>query len=134
MSGLRTRKYVTLVAMLFASWSLIHITVNLRRQDTSLHDDKSSHSSYPHHSPSPIVPTGYRKSSLDHGPLSPPRQASPSDHPHKPAQTKDKDPDLPPPDAHILPPITTLKPSNKYLSYMTYAGLTNQVTIILLMN
>lgn len=137
MSGLRTRKYVTLVAMLFGSWSLIHITVNLRRQDVhSRYDEVPSHAS-DHHSPSSLVLNhGYRKPSSDAS--SPPvARVSPKDleNIHRPnghiAQSKGKDPDLPPLDAHIPAPATNLKTDTKYLSYMTYAGLTNQVMIIL---
>ncbi|KAG0078435.1 hypothetical protein BGZ92_001457 [Podila epicladia] len=132
MSGLRTRKYVTLVAMLFASWSIIHITVNLRRQDAhSRYDDDLSHSS-DRHSPSSLVPNhGYRKPSSDDR-SSPLPAVSPKglDDIHRlkihTPQANDKDPDLPPPDAQILPPTTNLALDTKYLSYMAYAGLTNQ--------
>ncbi|KAG0027368.1 hypothetical protein BGZ81_005667 [Podila clonocystis] len=133
MSGLRTRKYVTLVAMLFASWSLVHITVNLRRQDAhSRHEDIPSHSSdNAHHSPSSLVPNhGYRTPSSDDSSPLPGVSPKSLDGIRRPnghsAQLKVKDPDLPPPDAQIPPPTTNLKPDTKYLSYMTYAGLTNQ--------
>ncbi|KAG0338950.1 hypothetical protein BG004_006994 [Podila humilis] len=147
MSGLRTRKYVTLVAVFFAGWSLIHISVNLHWSDGEItRNNEHSSSAYSSSSNALRPPAtssllksspGYRKPSSQKEVDSIDSSLPPSfvtserknsiyrDNADTPLAVA-REPPAPPDDAIIPPPVTILKPNIKYLSYMSYAGLTNQ--------